>query len=343
MQDVEKPGIEIGGQFVAAGTRGRVDIDIARLPAQAALSLPVEAVVGSAFTRPNNDQQAPRVWLSSAIHGDEINGIEIINQVLARLDPASMNGVVLAVPIVNVYGFTFQSRYMPDRRDLNRCFPGSKHGSLAARLARLFLDEIVAHATHGIDLHTGSNNRTNLPQTRTDLDHTETAALARAFRAPVMIHGEAPKGSLRAAVAADGKPILVYEAGEAMRFNQEAIELGVAGVLRVLAHLGVIEEVEKAPDQPAATSRNQTLEVRRRSWIRASASGIFGRTVQLGDRVNKGDTLGDIHEPLGAIRRMVRAPRAGVVIGFTNNPLAYQGDALIHLAHIAGPERQRKN
>ncbi len=345
MSDATGQSLTIGERPIARGTRQRVDLEFANLPGQARLSLPIEALVGSAE---RGEHKPARVWLSAAIHGDEINGLEIINRLLKILDPETMCGAVIAAPIVNVFGFAFQSRYMPDRRDLNRSFPGSKRGSLAARLARFFLDEVVSHCTHGIDLHTGSNHRTNLPQIRTDLNNPECARLAQAFAAPVMIHGDVPSGSLRAAVTKLSKPILVYEAGEALRFDEGAIELGVAGVLQVLAELGVIDKASATPLTPNAHASQGSLcgtgpnlEVRQRYWIRSPASGIFGRKVELGDCVEKGQLLGDIHEPLGDQSREVTAARSGVVIGYTNNPLSYQGDALIHLAHSEDPTNAR--
>lgn len=314
----------LGDLKIRRGTTKRVDLEFVRLPAQARLSIPVQVVVGAQAT-----DETPVVWLSGAIHGDELNGVEIISRVLARLDPALMGGTVLAVPVVNIFGFAFQERYLPDRRDLNRSFPGSARGSLASRLANFFFEKIVQPSTHGIDLHTGSNHRTNLPQVRADLERADTRGLAQSFGAPVMIHGGAPTGSLRAAAIKQGKPILVYEAGEPLRFDRSAIDLGVDGVLRVLAALGVAPS-SAAPSPPPAPSH--LVETRR--WVRSPLSGLFSIEAELGDTVRKGATLGRVYEPLGGRRRIVRAPIGGMVLGHTNNPLAYQGDALVHLGTL---------
>ncbi len=330
---------EIGGQQIASGSRMHVDMDFVRLPAQARLSLPTDIVVGARLT-----DDSPRLWLSGAIHGDELNGMEIIHRSLELIDPLKVTGVVIGVPIVNIFGFAIQSRYLPDRRDLNRSFPGSARGSLAGRLAHFFLTEIVSKSTHGIDLHTGSNNRVNLPQVRADLDDPETLRLATAFAAPVLLHGDSPPGSLRRTVAALGKPIMVYETGEPLRFDEAGIALGVRGVLNVMVVLGMLETLpDGAPDVEVPTPRNQpalaaNLEVRRRTWVRAPLSGIFRIKASLGETVVKGAILGELHEPLGGAFTPVRAPRAGVVIGLTNNPLAYQGDALVHLGHPEGTD-----
>ena len=325
-----------GEHEIRRGTNRRVDLEFVRLPAQARLAIPVQVIVGAEAS-----PSTPVVWLSGAIHGDELNGVEIISRVLGRLDPTLMGGTVLAVPVVNIFGFAFQERYLPDRRDLNRSFPGSARGSLASRLAHFFFENIVEPSTHGIDLHTGSNHRTNLPQVRADLERADTRGLAQSFGAPVMIHGGAPTGSLRAAAIKEGKPILVYEAGEPMRFDRPAIDLGVDGVLRVLAALGVAPS-SAAPGPPPAPSH--LVETRR--WVRSPLSGLFSAEVELGDTVRKGGTLGRVYEPLGSKKRVVKAPMSGIVIGHTNNPLAYQGDALVHLGTLredeAAGERPRE-
>jgi len=245
--------------------------------------------------------------------------------VLQRIDPAAMAGSLLAVPIVNVFGFIHQDRYLPDRRDLNRSFPGSASGSLAAQTAHLFMREIVAQSTHGVDLHTGSHHRTNMPQVRADLDDEETRRCATAFGAPMLIHGKAPPKSLRYAVARKGIPIILYEAGQPQRFDPEAISNGVAGVLRLMAELGMRD----GSDDPKPVGM---LEARRRSWIRARRSGILRLEVELGDTVRKGQQLGSIEEVLGSVSVRVTSPHDGIIIGHTSNPLVYRGDAIAHLA-----------
>jgi predicted deacylase len=309
--------VSINGVDIGPGQRTRVEIPIARFPTQTELCLPVEVL--------NGVREGPRLWLNAAIHGDELNGIEIIHRVLKQIDPELLSGSLLAVPIVNVFGFIHQDRYLPDRRDLNRSFPGSKSGSLAAQTANLFMREIVARSTHGVDLHTGSNHRTNLPQVRGDLDDPETRRCAIAFGAPMVVHGKAPTGSLRNAVARKGIPIIVYEAGEPQRFDTEAIACGVAGVLRLMAALGMRDGSDDPPAAPM-------LEARKRSWIRARRSGILRLETGLGDTVRKQQRIGSIEEVLGSESVPVVSPYDGVIIGHTSNPLVYRGDAVAHLA-----------
>ena len=313
--------IRIGGETIARGERRRTEIPVARLPTETWLSLPVEVVCGK--------HEGPALWLSGAVHGDELNGVEIIRRVLEKVDPARLRGTLIAAPIVNVYGFIHQSRYLPDRRDLNRSFPGSHSGSLAARLASLFMSEVVSRCTHGIDLHTGSNHRHNLPQVRANLHDAETRRCAEAFGAPVMVHSQVRDGSLRQAAAKQGKTALVYEAGEPLRFDSEAIETGLRGVLRVMTALGM-------RGASRTLKPRDTVEASDSSWVRARRSGIVHLQVELGAVVRKGQILAEIADAFGDDRVTVKAPFDGLVVGQSKNPLVHQGDAVVHLATVAG-------
>jgi predicted deacylase len=310
--------LTLAGTEVRAGRTVDVDVPLSRLPTGTSVSMPVRVLHGL--------QPGPVVWLSAALHGDELNGIEIIRRVLSQLRPKELRGTVIAVPIVNVYGFLLQSRYLPDRRDLNRSFPGSPRGSLAARLAHTFFQEIVSRCSHGIDLHTGSHQRTNLAQIRADLDDAETRALALAFGAPAVIHSRLRDGSLREAAAELGTKVLLFEGGEAGRFDPAAIRCGVRGVKRVLNELGLSSGAPESQDPPVA-------ELAESSWVRAGHGGILRLDVELGDQVREGDTLGAIADSLGAHSRTVLARRPGLVIGHTTNPLVNRGDALVHVGH----------
>jgi len=308
--------LSIAGVEVSPGRSRRLEIPVARLPAGTNLSLPVEVVCG------NTD--GPRIWLSAAVHGDELNGVEIIRRVLEKVDPQRLSGTLIAVPIVNVYGFIDQTRYLPDRRDLNRCFPGNARGSLASRLANLFMKEIVGRCQYGIDLHTGANHRINLPQIRADLSDEETRRCAEAFAAPVMIDARTRDGSLRwAATTKKNAKVLLYEAGEPLRFNEDAIDAGVRGVLRVMSELGMRRRRLKRPQT--------VLRFDKTKWVRAKRSGIMRLSVNLGQRVAKHDKLGRIADAFGDESVPLTAPADGVIIGQTSNPLVYQGDAVVHL------------
>lgn len=312
--------LEVGGQVVKPGQRCRLEVPIARIATGTLLSLPITVVRGL--------RDGPRLWLSGAIHGDELNGMEIIRRVLEHVEPHTLRGAVLAVPIVNVFGFIDQSRYLPDRRDLNRCFPGSLRGSLASRLAHLFMSEIVDRCTHGIDLHTAALHRINLAQIRANLADPETRRCAEAFGAPVMIHTGTRDGSLREAATRRGVAVLVYEAGEPLRFNHDAIELGVSGILRVMASLNMCAD-------PPLKAASRTVEAHKSTWVRARRSGILRLQVSLGQWVKKRETLGVISDAFGEEDEAFRASCSGLVIGHTNNPLVTQGDGIVHLAEAA--------
>jgi predicted deacylase len=312
--------LTIGGEVVGPGERVRLDLPVARLPTHTPLHLPVTVV--------NGERAGPRLWLSAAVHGDELNGVEIIRQVLAELDVGRMRGTLLAVHVVNVFGFIQQRRYLPDRRDLNRSFPGSPHGSLASRLAHLLMTEIVAHCTHGIDLHTASAERSNLPQIRADLEDLETRRIAEAFRAPVMLHSTVRDGSLRQAATRRGIPVLLFEGGEPLRFNDAVIAMGVAGVRRVMAELGMIrrKETRKTP--------RASIVLRSSSWVRARRGGLLRLQVGEGDSVEARQVIGLIADPFGDEEVPVRATVSGLVIGKTNNPVVHMGDGIVHIGRL---------
>ena len=310
----------IGSVRIRAGSTRRLELPVTRLVTGAEVSLPVQVLHGR--------EEGPTVWVSAAIHGDEVVGVEVIRQVVSGLDARTLRGTLITVPIVNIMGFTAGDRYLPDRRDLNRSFPGSARGSLAARIAHLLMREVVDRCDAGIDLHTGSDRRSNLPQIRADLDDPRTRELARAFGAPVIVHAELRDGSLRHAAAAQGATMLLYEGGENSRFDEYAIDPAVAGVRRVLAALDM---VDADPDD----TREPSLECRSSGWVRARRTGILHTEVHLGDRVTQGQRLGALVDSFGTTLRLVRADRTGVVIGRSEAPLVNSGDAVVHIADVA--------
>lgn len=314
--DMRQP-FEIAGQSVAAGTRARIELPIANLMSGTPVSLPVVVVHGR--------HPGPTVWLSAAVHGDEIVGVEIIRRVLDDIRPRPLSGSILAMPVVNVHGFNTGDRYLPDRRDLNRSFPGSPRGSLASRLANLVMTEVVGRCGVGIDLHTGSDHRTNLPQIRADLEDPTTRELAEVFGAPISLHSRSRDGSLREAATRAGATVLLYEAGEAFRFDRASIAHGVAGVQRVLHHLGMLDE---AP-APSVTTFAESSH-----WLRAPRSGILHLHADLGSTVRQRDNIADIVDPFGRRLGQVRARAAGIVVGHTQHPLVNQGDAVAHIARV---------
>lgn len=307
------------------------EIEIPRLVTGTRVSLPLRIFHGRS--------PGPTVFVSSSIHGDEVMGVEIIRRVAAGLSARALHGTVVFVPIVNVHGFLTGDRYLPDRRDLNRSFPGSSRGSLASRIADAFLREVVARCDVGIDLHTGSDHRTNLAQVRCDLSDPETRDLAAAFAAPVMLDASLRKGSLRAEAHRVGTTILLFEGGEAHRFDAHAITAGVIGVQRVLAHLDMTPS--SPPPEPIVLVDQSLppppLLASGSSWVRARRSGIGLLEVELGAMVTKGQVMGTIHDSLGARLSRITAPFDGLVIGRSQHPLVHQGSALVHLAQLDLP------
>jgi predicted deacylase len=274
-------------------------------------------------------RSGPRLFISAAIHGDEINGVEIIRRLLKLPKLKRLNGTIIAVPIVNVHGLINHSRYLPDRRDLNRSFPGTETGSLAARLAYLFMQEIVSQSTHGIDLHTGAIHRTNLPQVRANLDDEETNRLARAFDVPVIISSNLRDGSLREAAAEYGIPMLLYEAGEALRFDEVSIRAGVKGIINVMRALAMLP-----PSSRITHKHTEPVVARSSSWVRAPDSGILRAMVAPGSRVKKDTLLGVIADPFGESEVKILSSFNFIVIGRTNLPLVNEGDGLFHIARF---------
>ncbi|MCB1875607.1 MAG: succinylglutamate desuccinylase/aspartoacylase family protein [Chromatiales bacterium] len=274
-------------------------------------------------------RDGPRLFVSAAIHGDELNGVEIVRRLLTQPVLKRLRGTLMAIPVVNVYGLIHHSRYLPDRRDLNRSFPGSDHGSMASRVADLFMTEIVARSSHGIDLHTGALHRTNLPQIRADLDDTVTADLARAFGVPVLLNANLRDGSLREAAAERGVPMLLYEAGEGLRFDELSIRAGVKGIIGVMRELGMLPKGSRRRKPPP-----EPIVARASSWVRAPQSGILRACASLGAKVRKNDRLALIADPVAERECEVRAPTSGIIIGRITIPLVHEGEALFHIARF---------
>ncbi|MCG6657435.1 succinylglutamate desuccinylase/aspartoacylase family protein [Halomonas campisalis] len=312
---------ELAGIRVMPGSRTQIDVPVARLYTHAPLHIPVEVAHGR--------QAGPTLLVCGGIHGDEINGVEIVRRLLRSKQIQGLRGTLIAVPIVNVFGFVQHTRYLPDRRDLNRCFPGSEAGSLGGRVAALFREQIVDHASHIIDLHTGAIHRTNLPQIRAQLSPGgETERMANAFGAPVILNAELREGSLRHYAQTRGIPVLTYEAGEALRFDEWAITPGVRGVLRVMRRLGMLTGEHRRRQPPAAEVANGS------SWARAPIDGILRPKVRLGARVAKGEVLGKVADPFGNAEEAVTSMADGIVIGMSRLPLANEGEALFHVARF---------
>ena len=280
------------------------------------------AIFAARGTRPG-----PTLCLTALIHGDERNGFEVARTAFGRTDATRLAGSLLAFPAINVNGFRTGSRYMPDRRDLNRAFPGNVNGSNTSLVAGIVFETVKAHCDALIDLHTGSFDRANLPQVRVDLANARALELARRFGAPVVMGGAGPKGSLRREVMDAGIPAIIYEAGLPLRFEPDEIAAGVQGVRNVMAHLGMIA------DRPTAPTPSTGVYASSR-WLRVPVGqgGVFYADKRLGDVIAAGDVIAHIDDPFTDERHVVRASTAGTIVGMAVPQVVFSGYALIHVA-----------
>ncbi|NCN41545.1 succinylglutamate desuccinylase/aspartoacylase family protein [bacterium] len=325
--------LKIAGEKVYPGERKRLSIDLATLYDYTQLAIPIEVIRGK--------EEGPIMFLSAAIHGDEINGVEIIKKVLKKPVLSKLKGTLIAIPVVNVFGFNNKSRYLPDRRDLNRSFPGAKTGSLASRMAYFLMKEIVSQCTHGIDLHTAAINRNNLPQIRAALEDKETQKLAESFGVPIIINSKLRDGSLREAARKRNVRTLLFEGGEALRFNEDVIKLGVRGCFSFMKQIGMLEVTSLTHSVATAPLRKSKI-ARGSYWVRAPHSGTFDLKKKLGDRVERNETIAVITDTFGGDPYVVRADEKGLIVGLSTIPLVNQGDAIAHIATFSSQLSSRE-
>lgn len=308
----------IANTAIKPGQRKRLFLDVAKLYDFTDMNIPIEVVRGK--------EDGPILFVSGAVHGDEINGVEIVRRLLSKKALKNIKGTLIAVPIVNVYGFNTNSRYLPDRRDMNRSFPGSKNGSLAGQMAYTFMTEVVEKCTHGIDLHCAAINRVNLPQIRACLEDPIVLKMAEAFKVPVILDSEIRDGSLRATAMERKIPTILFEGGEALRFNEKTITSGLKGVLSVMREIGMLKPLKNK------TMPHNVYVARSSHWLRAPHSGILSTKVALGARVKKNQILGVVSDPFGREKHEIIARRTGIVIGMATLPLLNRGEASFHIA-----------
>ncbi|WP_369857316.1 succinylglutamate desuccinylase/aspartoacylase family protein [Candidatus Thalassolituus haligoni] len=318
------PALHIAGNAIEPGNTYQLNLPLGSLYTSTNVTMPV-------YVR-RSSKPGPTLFISAAIHGDELNGVEIINRLIHGSRLRNLRGTLIAVPIVNAFGVINQSRYLPDRRDLNRSFPGSSRGTLAGRMAYMFLNEVVAKCDYGIDLHTGAIHRSNLPQIRANLDDEITRDMALAFGVPVLLNANLRDGSLRESADEMGVKILLYEAGEALRYDELCIRAGERGILRVMRHLGMLppSRQKKFPIEP--------LIARDSGWMRATDSGFVRNLKHLGDKVEKDDVMAIICDPFGTQLDKVVARKDGIIIGCQNIPLVHEGDAMFNVAYFSEPD-----
>ncbi len=307
--------IIINGQEILPGENRQVVLNEYPLPTKTAVQIPV-----SVF---RSKEEGPVLFLQAGMHGDEINGIEIIRKLITRSDVTNpIKGTIIAIPIINIVSFLFGSRELPDGRDLNRCFPGSKNGSLGSRIAYDLMKEIIPQIDYGIDFHTGGSKISNYPQIRCVFDVHKNLELSEAFSAPLIINSPFRDNTLRKEASKKGKSILVFEGGESSRFDYEAINEGINGCLRLMKYLGIIDA--KLPE-------SVSVKIDKTTWVRAKHSGLFHCSKSNGTFVSKGELVGMLCNPYGAIEQKLMSPVDGYILGINNMPVIRQGDALIHI------------
>ncbi|MDJ0908478.1 MAG: succinylglutamate desuccinylase/aspartoacylase family protein [Woeseiaceae bacterium] len=301
---------------IAPGTAARLSWTATELFEGVPVSTPVLVV--------NGVEPGPTLCLTAAVHGDELNGIEMVRRVLHDVSPDELSGTLIGVPIVNVQGFRRGSRYLPDRRDLNRYFPGKPDGSAAARIAYSFFNDVVTHCDALVDLHTGSFERTNLPQIRADLRDPDIVRLSEGFGSTVILHSTPGAGTLRQAATDAGIPTVTLEAGGPLQLEPSEVMDGVSGIETLLGSLGMV-------DAPRRWFGNPEPVYYRSSWVRADSGGILLSDVSLGSTVRKGDLLGTITDPMSNQATELRSPYAGRIIGMARNQVVMPGFAAFHV------------
>lgn len=317
----------IGDQEVGLGETRDIELAVSQTYSGADVTIPLRVI------------RAPRpgktVLLTGAVHGDELNGTGIIREILLRQPFELLNGSLVLVPVVNVLGFERQSRYLPDRRDLNRSFPGFAQGSLAGRFAHTFFHQVVMRCDMGIDLHTGGGRRTNFPNVRADMSDVEVARLANAFGGEIVADGAGLDGALRKTACKAGRPTILLEAGEVLKVEPVVVEVGVRGIRNVLIAFGMIEGKHEPPAFRASIERS--------TWIRSEVGGMLRFHVGAGEIVRQDQPLASVATLLGVVRGILRAPAPGIIMGLTTLPSVKPGDPVVHLAmpreELAGIER----
>lgn len=310
-------GISLNGNRVKPGSSESLSLYIGKLPSGAKVTVKTYVYTGQ--------EEGPNVLLLAGLHGDEINGVEVLRRAMAKgMFDQLVRGNVIVIPILNIYGFINFSRAVPDGKDVNRSFPGTMTGSLASRVARVLTKRVLPIVDFGVDFHTGGDNRFNYPQIRYSRSDLEAKELAEAFAAPYILEKGLISKSLRKVAKDMEVPMIVFEGGEALRLDGYVIETALKGLKRLLVHKGLIDS--QVGSEPSLVFKKST-------WIRATDAGIFIWSKKSGSKVTKGEVLGSILDPSGQVRVAVTSSRDGYLLGHNNTPVVHQGDALFHLGY----------
>ncbi|ALI98425.1 succinylglutamate desuccinylase/aspartoacylase family protein [Rufibacter tibetensis] len=299
------------------GDNKLIRLNISRLPSGTEINIPIHVFRAT--------EPGPVLLLMAGMHGDEVNGVETIRRMVRRRMLQPHRGTILAIPILNIYGFLNFSREVPDGKDVNRSFPGNPTGSLASRVAARFTQEVLPLVDFGIDFHTGGASRSNFPQIRCELEDEQSEAMAHAFGAPFILNSKLRPGSLREEASKHGKSIIVYEAGESLRFDETSINTALEGTARVMHHLGIIDNSVPVSHPPVVC--------RKTTWIRARRAGLFRSFVKNGQAISRGQQVGTVADPFGYASHPITSHVSGYVIGLNHMPVVNQGDAILHIGY----------
>lgn len=310
--------IKIKDTEILPGQETIIYLNVAHLPTRTAIDIPVYVY--------RANEPGPSILFSAGMHGDEINGVEIVRKILDKNLNHVARGMLICVPIINVYGFLHFSRYVPDGKDVNRSFPGNPNGSLASKVANTVMQHIVPHIDYGIDFHTGGSQRSNYPQVRGDFSDKEIQQLAKSTHAPFLIHSGVIPGSFRMEAYAKNKKIIVYEGGESLRYDRYAITEGVNCAHRFLHNFGMSNQIP----EPCLSS----IVIKDKTWYRCPDSGMWIHTKMNGEFVEKNQLLGYVTSPYGDFKSEVRAKEDGYIICINNQAVVNKGDALVHLGSV---------
>ncbi len=311
--------LEILGKTIRLGQHATVTFEVAKLHTRNTLNVPIVIA--------RSKLPGPTVLITAGIHGDEINGVEIVRQIIAKGINKPKTGTIICIPVINVFGFLNMNRLLPDGRDLNRVFPGSANGSLASRVAHFVMKEIVPHVDFAMDFHTGGADRFNAAQIRIVNNSPRLAELAHVFGAPFIYYSQNINKSFRNACDKAGIPMLLFEGGKSFNIDDTITNTGVNGVKRVLHHLGMLSSTFIV-----STPKAKTVVIKNSKWLRAKYSGMFKSTVTVNFYVTKGDVIGHITDPYGSFNHFVKAPKSGYIFNVNESPVIYQGDAIFHIS-----------
>lgn len=314
-----KRPLVIGGERIPRGETREILLDYSETYLGTPINIPVYVMRAR--------RRGPRVFLTATIHGDELNGVGILRELIHHERPKLTRGTLIIIPIVNVYGMENHTRYLPDRRDLNRSFPGSAEGTLTSRLADVIHTEVVTKSDFGIDFHTAALRRTNFPNVRADMTNPGTRMLAQAFGTELIVHGKGPTGSLRRVATNRNVPTVILEAGEVWKIEPGVVEIGLRGIMNVLHTLGMVEGDAIPP--------LFQVGIKRTNWVRSEFGGILGFHARPGDLVQQGDLLATNRTIFGVWQGEMRSPVNGVVLGMTTMPAVKPGEPVYHIARLA--------